>query len=473
MKQKTPSAPGKPTLAKASTLRVGKPKLGTSALTASIIAAMQPGEELADPATPGLRVRCGAPGADGKSSRVFFYRYRDTADALRQIKLGEFGPMTLSGARAAHGEEKAKLTRGGDPQGEKRQKREHDRREREQTRIAVLKDKTTCGAIVEHYLVEIVDAKRKAKGAAEARRMLERAITNHSDLPADDLTRSQAHEIVLKVAKTAPRVAAMTRQELRACWEHALSVGRIRTGNPFAGKTIGGKLKSTVRKVTLDHAETGALLRWMREPNTYSRTVADALELTLRTALRTGEVCGIHSTEFEERDGVLWLDIPADRMKKGEDMDGPHQVPLVGRAREIVLARIPDQGGYLFPSRRGGGPIQQKVLGVEVYSCSGRSKAKAFAKRPVCPIVYPKKWPGKAWAPHDLRRTARTFLGDLNCPFEVGEAIVAHKLPGVAGTYNQSAYRAQKIEWLTKLNEHLDTLEAARNLIALNRRKAA
>jgi len=105
------------------------------------------------------------------------------------------------------------------------------------------------------------------------------------------------------------------------------------------------------------------------------------------------------------------------------------------------------------------------VLGVEVYACSGRSKAKAYASRRVCPA--------KNWAPHDLRRTARTVLGDLGCPFEVGEAILSHKLPGVAATYNRAQYEAAKVEWLGRLAEHLDALARATNVVALGGRKAA
>jgi hypothetical protein len=32
------------------------------------------------------------------AARVFFYRYRAPDEALREIKLGEFGPMTLAHA---------------------------------------------------------------------------------------------------------------------------------------------------------------------------------------------------------------------------------------------------------------------------------------------------------------------------------------------------------------------------------------
>jgi integrase len=143
---------------------------------------------------------------------------------------------------------------------------------------------------------------------------------------------------------------------------------------------------------------------------------------------------------------VLWLEIPAERMKGGK----PHSIPLVGTAEEIVVARMPAEGGYLFPSRAANKPIQQKVLGVEVYASSGRSDAPAYKHRKVCPVP--------DWAPHDLRRTARTLLAELGCPFEVGEAILAHTLPGVSSVYNRAGHEAAKVEWLTKLGAQLDDL---------------
>lgn len=250
----------------------------------------------------------------------------------------------------------------------------------------------------------------------------------------------------------------MTRAEMRAAWDYARTTGRIQGSNPFAGRTVGGKLATKARKRALSPGEVAELLRWMKAPGTYSRTIADALELTLRTGLRSGEVVGIHSSEIKERDGVLWLDIPGERMKMSE----PHSAPLVGRAREIVLARMPqgDEPGYLFAGRKGQ-PILQKALGVEVYAHSGRSKAEAYMHLAVCPV--------KDWAPHDLRRTARTMLADLGCPFEVGEAILAHRLPGVAGVYQRAEFVTEKVRWLKALGEHLDHLEAEKKVAAIRR----
>jgi hypothetical protein len=122
-------------------------------------------------------------------------------------------------------------------------------------------------------------------------------------------------------------------------------------------------------------------------------------------------------------------------------------VPLVGRALEIANRR--KDGGYWFPSRVGG-HIAQKVLGVEVYAHSGRSKAKIYSGKAVCPV--------KDWAPNDLRKTARSHLAALGCPFEVAESVLHHKVPGVGGLYNQHKYLNEKREWLNKLSKHYQTL---------------
>ena len=62
-------------------------------LTPRIIADMRAGDECADPDHPGLRVR------RTNAGRVFFYRYRASDGALREIKLGEFGPMAVGAFR--------------------------------------------------------------------------------------------------------------------------------------------------------------------------------------------------------------------------------------------------------------------------------------------------------------------------------------------------------------------------------------
>lgn len=414
---------------------------------------LKAGDYIALTPHPGLRLVASA------TRRAWVYRYKIAETGyMKQVKLGEWPARTF--AQAVDEWEKARAARdaGRDPAAEKRTKVKTDRTV---AKTASLRESMTCAKVVEQYMTELIVPIREEKGMLETRRMLKRAIATAPERLADDISREDAHDMILSIAKTAPRVAAMTRQELRAAWEHGITVGRLKGINPFLGKTIGGRLNAKKRDRTLDTREIGALLRWFREPGAYSRTVVDALELTLRTGLRSGEVVATRIDEVRERNGALWIDIPGSRMKKGK----AHSTPLVGRARSIVDSRMVDGATFLFPSRDGSKAIEQKVLGVEVYACSGRSKASAYAQRRVCPV--------KSFTPHDLRRTARSVLAEMGCPFEVGESILAHELPGVAANYVHSKFETAKVEWLTRLGEHIDALEAARNVVQLKPKRAA
>ena len=93
-------------------------------LTPRIIADMRPGDEFGDPDHLRLQVRRTI------AARVFFHRYRATDGALREIKLGEFGPMTLAEVRKALGRLKLERERGIDPQLQKQRARTEARRQR-------------------------------------------------------------------------------------------------------------------------------------------------------------------------------------------------------------------------------------------------------------------------------------------------------------------------------------------------------
>src|SRR3972149_5803504 len=140
-----------------------KPILKTpEPLTAAIIADMAPGEERADAQRPGLRVRCSAAG-----KRVFFYRYRSQDGALREIALGDVGPLTLAKAREAALRKRLERQQGKDPQLEKRKARTEATRERAAERQGAY----TIGDLVEGYIKEALS---KQKRGAESARLLRR-----------------------------------------------------------------------------------------------------------------------------------------------------------------------------------------------------------------------------------------------------------------------------------------------------------
>jgi integrase len=378
----------------------------------------------------GLRIR-----ANKNGSKTWMYRYR-AGEKLKQIKLGTYPGMDLAEAREKFIDQRRLKEDHQDPRQVAEKKKEDSR----QSLLDASKSEYTLGAMVEHYLTEKVEKDRKPKGAYEVRRLFERDIQEISDIPASEIEADYLHEFIIKIANRAPDVARVFRAELARAWRFAANTGRTKSPCLINSDT-GGKLKQGKRERSLSKEEICLLLPWIHN---YSRTVEDILTLTLYLGLRSGEVCKLRDDWLNEEGGQWWLTIPASEMKKDHSN---HRVPLVGTAMAIAKRR--SGRGLLFPSRAGG-PVKQKILGVEVYAHSGSSKAATYKGNSICPV--------KSWAPNDLRKTTRTHLAKLGCPYEVGEAVLHHKLPGVAGLYNQYTYDDEKLEWLNKVGRYFDEL---------------
>ena len=62
------------------------------------------------------------------------------------------------------------------------------------------------------------------------------------------------------------------------------------------------------------------------------------------------------------------------------------------------------------------------------------------------------------WTNHDLRRVVRSGLSALRIPHNVAEAVLAHKPPGIVGTYDTHEYRDEKAEALEAWAQHLASI---------------
>jgi integrase len=82
---------------------------------------------------------------------------------------------------------------------------------------------------------------------------------------------------------------------------------------------------------------------------------ARALEFTVLTAARTGEVIGARWSEFD-LDAKVWV-IPAERMKAHKE----HRVPLTERMLAILRA-LPREAAFVFPGGREGAPISNMAM---------------------------------------------------------------------------------------------------------------
>lgn len=419
------------------------PKPGdVKSLTPAIIAGMKPKVELSDPDNPGLRVRCTASG-----TKTFFYRYRAADDALRQIKLGEFGAMTLAGARSALAKKKLEREQGVDPQLEKRKVRAEATRAREATRVSGY----TVADLIEHYIAEDLD---KQKRGGEGERILRRELLPKLGArPAAVVTRRELQDEVIRPTMVrAPRVATQLLSRIRCAYAHGLEQGRL--PDDHISPTVGIKGAAQVRrKRALGDGELAMFLRWLpRAP--YSQAVRDVLQLSLLTATRSGEIVA-----------ARWRDIDFERAtwqqhdsKTGE----PHLVMLSRQAIELLTFRRELDKEFVFASpKRKGHPIAQKAVGLAQYTARQATDGATAAD----PLT-------TGWTTHDLRRSAATGLARLGCPRVVQDRILNHTDGSIAAIYDRHAYDDEARAWLQKWADHLSALTVP-NVTAIDATRAA
>lgn len=411
---------------------------------------LQPGEHIILPEHPGLRLETTA------TRRSWIYRFKSPVDTgMRQVKIGEWPKMAYDQAATEWRKLKERREAGEDPALQKRKAKQEAR---------ALAENGQAGPylvrhLVQDYLAGHIDRNRKPKGRAEVRRVLERETEPLADRPAALLLRSEAFDLIEGLADK-PVLASQVRQEMGAAYDYGLDSGRVpeNTTNWWRqimrgklrskGKKISGKHIGTTKRALKEH-EIGVLINWL--PN-FSKTIADAITLYLWTDTRGAEIVAMEKHEIREEPDGLWWQIPKEKTKNARHENATDlRVPLVGRAKAVVLRRMQQTDRWLFPSEKGEDKsIEQKVIQGGVYHHQPYCKTGQERKRPRLPVTH--------WSPHDLRRTIRTLLASMGCQDEIAEAIMGHMKPGVVGVYNLHGYDRERREWLTLLDEKLEQL---------------
>ena len=408
--------------------------------------ALAPGDHLTIPDAPGLRLVATA------SRRAWVYRYRSPVDdRMRQLKLGLWPAMGFPAALAAWERVKAQRDAGSDPAAEKRATRRQQAAQARETGFTV---RQACADYLEAYAAAVTP-----KTYAEAARLLTGELDAIAARPAASITRADAFDL-LDGMRDRPVIAQRVRQLLGAVWDRALDAGRLAPDVPnwwrlvlrgklaSKGKIVGGEHQG-VEKRALSEAELRLLLPWL--PN-FSRDVEDALTLILWTCCRGAEVVAMEAGEVAEEPDGWWWTVPRGKLKmRRNPLLSDLRVPLEGRALAVVKRRLTAHpAGFVFPSRGASGHIEQKALGVAVWTHMPGCELREEWVRPRLPV--------QAWAPHDMRRTGRTLLAAMGCPADVAEAILGHMLPGVQGTYNRHTWDAERRVWLSRLSDRLEQL---------------
>jgi integrase len=184
------------------------------------------------------------------------------------------------------------------------------------------------------------------------------------------------------------------------------------------------------------------------------------LKLLLVTAQRRGELTFAKWSHFDI-DAKLWT-IPVELLKSSHsrrERPEPHVVPLSPLALELLgnLKELTGEGAYVLPARAD--KKKDRSYSERVLSRAVRENEKDFG------IPH--------WTPHDLRRTAASFMTKLGVPRLHVEKVLNHSTGDIAEVYDRHDYLAEKRAALEKWGERLQVIIEGREQTVVRLAKAA
>jgi integrase len=364
--------------------------------------------------------------------KTFFYLYR--VDGQRRfLNLGDYPATKLKEARHDYEEARAKVKllkhgrdEGSDPV-EHRKSKKDDREERRKAH--------DMSELVTEYIER--HAKRFKRSWQEDERVLNREVVPAwGNRKAADINKRDVIRLLeVIIDRGSPAMANNSFQIIRKMFNYAVEKD-ILPYTPCAG------IKLPSPKIARDRVLNAAEIKtmWNSLDNAaISDEIKRALKLILVTAQRPGEVIGMHASEI---DGNWWT-IPVERSKNKK----AQRVYLTAMALELIGST--DKKGFMFPC-----PHKTKIKAIDPHAL-----AIAVHRNLEWPITDKEGKPlygkdGKPatenklgidqFTPHDLRRSAATFMAEMGEMDEVIDAILNHSKQGVIRVYNQYRYDKEK-----------------------------
>ncbi|MGB6487560.1 MAG: tyrosine-type recombinase/integrase [Steroidobacteraceae bacterium] len=407
---------------------------------------------------------------------VFVYRYtRPGTTKRRKMRLGEYGDSGISLEKAfdLHREAQRWLEEKLDPIDE-RDRRESEKQKAREARegagtvtnlveqfihrklraerwdaelgVWVRDEKTKikarkrpdAAAIVLGYRQELPPRRRKARS-----KLVPSLVSELGHIKLCDLTKRQLVQFFDSVVDRGASVGANRIYTLaKQMFEWAAAKDLI-PASPMAGiERPGGEETPRDRVLSVDEVKafwTKLETAEMAEPTQL------ALKLLLVTAQRRGELTFAKWSHFD-LDAKAWT-IPVELLKSSHtrrERPPPHVVPLSPLALEILreLHKLTGEGPYALPahaSKRKPIPYSEAALSRAV-----RQNREHFGI--------------PEWTPHDLRRTAASFMTKLGIPRLHVEKVLNHSTGDIAEVYDRHDYLPEKRAALEKWGEHLQAI---------------
>ncbi|MFI2810363.1 tyrosine-type recombinase/integrase [Microbulbifer sp. JSM ZJ756] len=375
----------------------------------------------------------------GQRSWTFRYRF---AGRAREIGIGSATSLTLAEAREIAAEFRALVAKGTDPKVKRDAERVAQALERNRAR--------TFDQCVDSYLAARSSEWRNAKHRQQWRNTLHTyASPLLGHLPAADIGITEVVKVLEPIWRSKTETATRVRQRIEAVLDWA-TVMQIRHGdNPARWKGNLSEVLPTPTKVkkVKHHGAMPVkdMPRFMARLRDLNSVAAMAMEFTILTAARTGEVIGATWDEIDLASRT-WT-VPPERMKAGKQ----HVVPLPDRAVELLtlLPRF-EETPYLFPGARTGRPISNMTMLKLLKQTLG----------------YPD------YTVHGFRSTFRDWAAEeTSFPVRAVEYALAHQLKDkVEAAYQRSNLLEQRRElmhaWMNFLaterpSKHTDSVTAA------------
>lgn len=373
-------------------------------------------------------------------TKSWLFRYQ-RFNKLRSLGLGPCHTVTLSEARKRAKQARLMLLDGLDPIDAKREKRN----------AAMETPLMTFDQCAAAY----IDAKKPGwKNAKHADQWTNTISTYASPIIGKFPVATVDTGLVMKVLQPIWTTKTETATRLRSRIESILgwaTVSGYRTGeNPARWRDHLDNLlakRSKVKKVehhpALPYEEMGAFMANLREQK---GVAALALEYTILTASRTGEVIGARWNEID-LPSKTWT-IPPERMKA----DKEHLVPLCDRAIEILEELQPLGGEFVFHGLKPDKPLSNMAM-----------------------LSLLKRMERSDLTVHGFRSTFRDWAAEQTAyPHEMAEMALAHAVSNkTEAAYRRGNLFKKRIRMMQDWQKHCDTIATKADVTPINRKGGA
>jgi len=358
-----------------------------------------------DEGLPGFGVR-----AHHSGRKSFMVRY-NLRGSKRRMTLGSYPTLSLAQARSQAKEIIGRVSRGEDPQEAKQEE----------------KTAETFGELAAEYLER--HAKRKKRRWQEDERILRVDL-----LPA--WKRKKAHNISRRevgelldgiVERGAPIMANRVKALISKIYNFGISRDIV-AHNPCTGVPMPAKPRQRDRVLSEDEIRSV----W-RAFDSLHPVMAASFKVRLLTAQRGSEILAMRWEDLEKD----WWTIPGEIAKNGL----AHRVPLAPQMEALLqsLRGLTGDSPWVFASDRKPGSHISAI----------QKAARRIADEADVEFV-----------PHDLRRTAASFMTSMGISRLVVSKLLNHVESGITAVYDRHSYDGEKKEALEAWGARVDKIVA-------------